>query len=108
MKNYFSENLRYLRKQYKMTQTELGKALGVSNSAVSCWERETREPAFKEVATVCKYFGLTPEMLCYTSLELESRKLEDVQLYIELEQLFKQLTADQQTAIINTMKAMVK
>ena len=108
MKNYFSENLRYLRKQYKMTQAELGKALGVSNSAVSCWERETREPAFKEVATVCKYFGLTPEMLCYSSLELQSRKLADVQRFAEMQELFGRLTDDQQTAIINTMKAMVK
>lgn len=108
MKNYFSENLRYLRKQYKMTQEQLGSALGISNSAISCWERGTREPAFKEVATVCNYFGLTPNMLCFSSLELEVKKLEDVKRVNEAEQLFLQLSADQQNAIIATMKAMVR
>ena len=40
----FSEQLHALRRQRKMTQAELGAALGISKSAVSMYERGNREP----------------------------------------------------------------
>lgn len=40
----FAENLKYLRKQRKMTQKELGKALDVALSTVGMWETVVVSP----------------------------------------------------------------
>ena len=48
----FAERLRELRKERKMTQTELANALGVAMNTESIWERGERQPDNKELCII--------------------------------------------------------
>ena len=41
---YLPNNLSFLRKQFKMTQVELGKMLGVGYTTIGNWENAYRNP----------------------------------------------------------------
>ncbi len=53
----FSKRIIQLRKEFELTQTELGKQLGVSNRAVSKWENGISNPQIELVYKMCKMFG---------------------------------------------------
>ena len=106
MKNYFSENVKYLRKRNKLTQKELGEKLGKAPTAISGWELGTRQPIVRDTIEVCKYFKVDFDDLMYTDLSLHTDN--SVFLWKEMSDLFGRLTEEQQSAIISTMKAMVK
>jgi transcriptional regulator with XRE-family HTH domain len=44
----FSEKVRQLRKEQKLSQTELGKAVGVSGRSVAAWEAGNSYPRYQE------------------------------------------------------------
>jgi transcriptional regulator with XRE-family HTH domain len=70
MKKYcFGDNLIYLRKMYKLSQTQLGVIVGKTHSAISNWERGTREPSDADVQAFCEHFGLSPADLMYRRLD---------------------------------------
>lgn len=56
--NYFSKNIRYLRKKYGITQSELAKRIGKTKNAVSNWEQGIRQPIVLDVIKICKYFDI--------------------------------------------------
>lgn len=43
--NNFAYNIRILRTEKKLSQQDLGKALGVGRHAISTWKLGTREPS---------------------------------------------------------------
>ena len=53
----FSERIQNLRKEYDLTQSELGKQLGVSNRAVSKWENGISNPQIDIIYKMCKMYG---------------------------------------------------
>ena len=59
----FGKVLRRLRKQDGLTQTDLGKALGISYSAVSMYERGEREPNFETLEVIADYFNVSMDYL---------------------------------------------
>ena len=59
----FGKVLRQLRKQDGLTQTDLGKALGISYSAVSMYERGEREPDFEMLEVIADYFNVSMDYL---------------------------------------------
>lgn len=59
----FSEQLQVLRRQRKMTQAELGAALGISKSAVSMYERGNREPELDLLERMADLFGVSVSAL---------------------------------------------
>lgn len=105
MNNYFADNIRYLRKIHKLTQKEMGKKLNKSSTAIAGWEQGVRTPIVKDTMEICKAFNVDFNDLIYTDLsanpDLVNSRLN------EMTDLFKLLNADQQDAIITTMKAMV-
>ena len=67
----FGEKIKELRTQKKMSQTELGKAVGVSLRTVRGWEVEGRYPRHKDL-----YYKLAEILGCDISyLMSEERKL---------------------------------
>lgn len=52
----FAENLKMLRKEKNMTQTQLGAILGVDQRTVSTWEKGLCEPSFTILAKLCEIF----------------------------------------------------
>ena len=53
----FSENLKRLRTESKITQNELAKMLRVDQRTISAWENDVCEPDYKTLAEICEVFG---------------------------------------------------
>ncbi|WP_313069540.1 LexA family protein [Atlantibacter hermannii] len=61
--------LRTLRKQRKLTQGQLGKALGVSDVTVGYWERDLNMPGGISLTRLAQYFGVSEGFLLYGTEE---------------------------------------
>lgn len=63
------ENIAKLRRMHKMTQTELGKFLGVSTSTIAMWETGKRKPNYHMIVKLCDRFGVTFEEVTGASMK---------------------------------------
>ena len=63
-----------LRKEKGLTQSELGEKVGVSDGAVSKWERGTTCPDISIINTLSKTLGITSDELLTGELSNETRK----------------------------------
>ena len=52
-----------LRIERKLSQAELGSAIGVNARAVSYWEKEVNEPKASYIFALSKFFGVTSDYL---------------------------------------------
>lgn len=59
----FHEKMKELRDDRGLSQTELAKALGVSQRSISSWETGFRQPDFDTLEKIAKYFGVTTDYL---------------------------------------------
>lgn len=50
----FSNQVKYVRMKLELSQSDLAKALGISYSTISRWERENREP---QMAMLGKFYN---------------------------------------------------
>ena len=55
----FSENLKTLRKNKKLSQARLGELLSVDQRTISAWEKGICEPSFEMLARICELFDET-------------------------------------------------
>ena len=85
MKARFSERLKELRKEYKLTQKQLALKLGVGQSAIANYEQSLRFPDEKMLRRVADYFSISLDFLMgrtdvhtdlTTALEAENFSLE--------------------------------
>ena len=53
-----AEKIYRLRTESDMTQTEFAKIAGVSDKAVSTWERGEKSPRMKPLQKICTHFGI--------------------------------------------------
>lgn len=53
-----SEKILRMRNENDMTQVEFGKIAGVTDKAVSTWERGEKEPRMKPLQKICSYFNI--------------------------------------------------
>lgn len=53
------ENLKKLRKKNKMGQTEVAKAIHVSNGVISLWENNLRTPSFDTLKKLASLFNVS-------------------------------------------------
>lgn len=68
---YFGPNLKRLRLQSGMSQSELGAALDtpVNGQAISNWEREMNHPTYENLIGIAKFFNVMPSELLRTEKE---------------------------------------
>ena len=59
----FGNILKKLRKDRCISQTELAKALGLSFSAISMYERGSREPDFETLEAIADFFNVSMDYL---------------------------------------------
>lgn len=59
----FGSVLRALRKQHRMTQADLARALGVAESAISMWELGRRNPDREMMEQIADYFNVDMDYL---------------------------------------------
>ena len=57
--------LKELRKQRKLTQGQLGKAVGVSDVTIGYWERDFNVPGGKSLTNLARYLGVSEGFLLY-------------------------------------------
>ncbi len=55
--------LKELRELHKLTQSELGIAVGVTASTIGMYERGERKPSFEMVEALCDYFNVDTDYL---------------------------------------------
>jgi transcriptional regulator with XRE-family HTH domain len=58
-----AEQIKKLRTDRRLTQSELAKKLKVSRSAVNAWEQGTNNPALSYVAEIADIFGVSLDYL---------------------------------------------
>lgn len=73
------QRIRDLRKQKRMSQTELAKSAGVSQTTVTAWETGKAEPSSSAITSLADYFDVTtdyllgkPEMKKETDIDLDN------------------------------------
>jgi len=59
----FGEKIKELRQSRNMTQSELGRALGVTPQSVSKWEQNTTSPDLALLPVIAQYFGISMDEL---------------------------------------------
>ncbi len=67
----FSDNLRNLRIQRGLTQMQLAEGLKTSQSSITSWEQERREPDFKTIQKLADFFNVPLSALLPSSDELD-------------------------------------
>lgn len=67
MKNKENTRLKNLRKQFDLTQEQLGKKINVDQSTIVHYEAGTREPSRENKIKLALFFGVTVEFLFYES-----------------------------------------
>ena len=63
MKNNFGKNLRYLRIQQNMTQTDLGYILNVTHQTISNYENNSRICDLDTLIRISEYFNVSIDEL---------------------------------------------
>ncbi|MDD2371488.1 MAG: helix-turn-helix transcriptional regulator [Firmicutes bacterium] len=58
-----SDRIKKLREKNNITQADLAKAIGVTTSAVSAWEKGVNEPRMGAVHKIAQYFNVTKSYL---------------------------------------------
>ncbi len=83
-KQNFGEMISSLRKEHGMTQLDLAEKMGVTDKAVSKWERNLSFPDVSSLPRLAEIFGLSvDELLKYKSPE-EQKSKQDIQALIGL------------------------
>lgn len=77
----FSEKLKQLRLSRGYTQQKLADALGASQSSITAWESENREPDFRTIERIAEYFHVPMSSL------LPSEEIDDDYVHIVAEHL---------------------
>ena len=100
----FGERLRILIEEKDITQKELAAQLNIAPSTVSSYVQSTREPDFKTLIEIAKFFGVTTDyLLGYKPADSSTTLSED-----ELLRVFRQLLPEQKDICIEQCKAFVK
>lgn len=88
----FAERLKELRTQKDLSQQELADRLGLSNSAISMYERGEREPSLGILEMIADFFGVSTNYLLgrdvYYSDEEAARMAQELYERPELRVLF--------------------
>ena len=82
------ERIKKLRKSKGVTQRELAARLGISEQAVSKWEKNLSNPSTKNLLQIAKIFGVSITYF-YQSEDSQSKKIARVRGMASLKELYK-------------------
>lgn len=63
MKNYFAQNLKYLRTKYNLTQEQLANNINSTRSTVNNWENEISEPNLDMIRKLTETFNIKDNII---------------------------------------------
>lgn len=118
----FSNNLRYLRKKYDMSQEDLANKLGYKSfTTIQKWESGVSEPSVSMVKKIAELFGVTMDQITnddlsdaenHYYLDPEAAEIaQEVQQRPELKILFdasRKVSADDLELVINMIDRLKK
>lgn len=84
MNSNISEKIKLLRLKNKLSQLELGEKLGVSNRAVSKWEKGISTPSSENIYLLSKIFGVTVEYFYNEETEENKKSVSGMESLTEL------------------------
>src|ERR1700733_1473514 len=61
--NFLGQNIRYLRRQYSNTQTELASLIQKGQTTIGNWENGISEPNVEELLILSNYFDISLDIL---------------------------------------------
>ncbi len=82
--SYIGKNIRFLRKTNKLSQTDLGKKLGKSESAIQMWESGNRSPTMGSVQKLSELFNVG-----INDLMNKDMQLNNTNEYLSFDNIFK-------------------
>ena len=59
----FGEKIRLLREERELNQTDLGKAVGMTQRKISYMENDRYEPGMDDIRALCRYFNVSADYL---------------------------------------------
>lgn len=96
--NFIGDNIKMFLTRNGMTNTELGKRLGVSEVAVSRWVSGQRNPRAGMIDKMCEVFGCTHnDLMAHNSEEMQ----QDREAYAEVLRLLESLNTDGIIEVVN-------
>ncbi len=75
----FAKNLRQLRKERRLSQKELGDAVGVSASTIGMYEQNRRKPNTKMICKFAEFFGVSSDSLLGNAQQVQAPDLNSIQ-----------------------------
>lgn len=100
----FPQRLKKLRKQKKLTQTELANLLNISHGAIAMWETDKRQPDNDTLVRLANFFGVSVDYLLGVSNTEELEYTEDEK---ELFDLIMQLTDEEAQEMWNFLEYLI-
>lgn len=76
MKNYFPENLKFLRTQNGMTQDDLAKKMDKDYSTIGKWELGQRNPIMSDIIKLSDIFNISVQDLVEKDLRIKTELTE--------------------------------
>ena len=100
----FGDRLKVLIEEREITQKELAAQMNIAPSTVSSYVQNTREPDFKTLIEIARYFGVSRDyLLGYKPADSNTTSSED-----ELLRIFRQLSPEQKDICIEQCKVFIK
>ena len=81
----FSERLKDLRKQARLTQVDVAEKLGISQPAYASWERRAKKPTQDNLVKIAQILNVSVDYLVGNSDEENTNKeLDDIELLFRM------------------------
>jgi len=74
--HFLGKNIRYLRKQYPVTQSQLAALIGKGQTTIGNWENGISEPNIEELLILSNYFDISLDVLVKIDLAKTNYQLE--------------------------------
>lgn len=83
MKNYFPDNLKFLRVQKGMTQEELAKKMNKDYSTIGKWELGQRNPIMADIIKLSDLFNVPVQNLVEKDLRIKNENLDELEILFD-------------------------
>ena len=74
---FFTQNISYLKKSKRLTQSDIANAVGLSNQMISNYENGTTSPQLELVQKMADFFGVTSHDLVFVDLSKSNNVVEE-------------------------------
>lgn len=106
----FGANIRQLRQERGWTQLELAEKLGISQKAITSYEREAREPNLEKIQQLAKVFEIPIEVLFgqpQKKVKIKST-IHGNSRMSKMQTLFQKLRLKEQQLILTQLESLTK